>query len=394
MRALGFTDPEFYELETKVLERLRNHSTQAAITSACKEFNLDPFDFKDRWGPMLRNHSSMELIENITAIRPRLGDQIPDIAKDLGLPFGTVRTIVKKLLVTPESPHQRTKENLAHRMMASSGGSLRDAKAQIGKTPVPRRDNNEESESSSSESSEAEEAPKKVVKIDRVPAPAERKTPKPRPLGTLWYEQTLALLSGLEPMDGIPLKADVQVRVLEDMHKGTDMQKACQKAAVDYATFKAMWGQIVRLVPGAYLDATLYAMVSLSRMGYACCKISDVLGLTRNFTFTVLSNLHLELGPNDCSSFDVTMLLVNKEMLTGSRISELCKTPVDIGKAVVKRGGERDKYVTKVQDTLADEDISEAFLWLYERGLNLAAICVVMRLPKGMMRALLGQEEI
>ena len=398
IRPLGFTDVEFYELETKVLERLRGQANHASITSACKLFNLDPFDFKDRWGPMLRNHSSSELIENITTIRPRLGDPIPDIAKDLGLPFGTVRTIVKKLMITPESPHQRTKENLAHRMMATSGGSLRDAKAQIGTVPKPlapaSHDNNDESGSSSESSESPDPAPRKPA--PKTAPPVERKPPPP-PRGPkvappAYYEQTQGLLSGIELMEGKPLSPDVQVKVLEDIHRGTEAIKACQKVNVDYGVFKNLWGAIVRLVSPGLLDASLYAIVSLSRLGYSCCKVAEALGLTRAFTYTVLSNLHLELGPSDCCSFDVTMLLVNKEMLTGSRIAELCKTPVDIGKAIVRRGGDREKYVSGVQEALEDEEAADSFLWLYERGLNLNAICTIMRLPKSVMKTLVERE--
>ena len=106
--AKGFSDPEFYVLELKVLERLKNQVNERNIKVVCRELGVDPYDFKDRWGPMLRNHTPTEILEDMAAIRPRVQETVTDLARDLGIPAGTVRTIQRKLLVTPESNHSRT----------------------------------------------------------------------------------------------------------------------------------------------------------------------------------------------------------------------------------------------------------------------------------------------
>jgi hypothetical protein len=107
----------------------------------------------------------------------------------------------------------------------------------------------------------------------------------------------------------------------------------------------------------------------------------------------VLNNLGLDLGPSDSTSFDVSILLVGKEQLTASRIAEICKVPADLGKAIVKRAGQREQFITKVNDTFVDAEKAEAFLWLYERGLPLSLICTAKQLAQGMMKALLPEEE-
>jgi hypothetical protein len=342
---------------------------------------------------MLRTHTPTEILEDIAAIRPRLQEPLADVAKDLGLPVGTVRTIAKKLLVTPESEHQRTKENLAHRLIAQSGGSLRDAKAQLGSLSrtVPKRDNNDEGQGSSSSSDS--EPPKENVKVEKVTAvPAERK-PAPRSVKInrpTWYEQTMDLLSGTEARSISP---DVQLRILEDIHKGIDMQKACQKLGVDLPAFKSLWGAYVRLIEPSILDASIYLIVVLSRLGYAVCKMAEVLSVTKQYVYSVLSNLGLELGPSDSISFDVSILLVGKEQLTASRIAEICKVPGEMGRAIVKRAGQREQFVSKVNDAFVDSEKAEAFLWLYERGLPLPLICTAKQIAQGMIKALLPEDD-
>lgn len=382
-------------LETKVLERLRNQASDRNIKIACKEFSVDPYDFKDRWGPMLRTHSPTEILEDIAAIRPRLHEPPVDVAKDLGLPVGTIRTIAKKLLVTPESDHQRTKENLAHRLIARSGGSLREAKAQLGSIPrtVPKKDNNDGEESSSSSSDS--EKPTDNVKVEKVTTvPAERRpAPPPRPAKSsrpIWYEQTMALLSGTEERSISP---EAQLRILEDIHRGTDTQKACQKLGIDMSAFKSLWGPFLRLIEPSILDASIYMIVVLSRLGYAVCKLAEVLAVTKHYVHSVLSNLGLELGPSDSISFDVSILLVGKEQLTATRIAEICKVPGELGRAIVKRAGQREQFVAKVNDAFIDAEKAEAFLWLYERGLPLSLICTAKQIAQGMMKVLLPEDD-
>jgi hypothetical protein len=77
-----FTDPEFYTLELKVLERLKSQTNDKNIKVVCRDLGVDAYDFKDRWGPMLRNHTPNEILEDMAAIRPRVEEPVADIAKD------------------------------------------------------------------------------------------------------------------------------------------------------------------------------------------------------------------------------------------------------------------------------------------------------------------------
>jgi len=261
LNAKCFTDPEFYTLELRVLERLKSQTNDRNIKNVCRDLGVDAYDFKDRWGPMLRNHTPTEILEDMAAIRPRVQEPVADIAKDLGLPYSTVRTIVRKLLVTPETDHQRTKENLTHRLIAQSGVLRKEAREQLG--TMPRADTKKDnSGGEDSSSSSEEEAPAKVEKVASLLP--ERRPPPPRPIksiGPVWYEQTIALLSGTEAKSVSP---DVQLRILEDIHRGTDLQKACQKLGVEVSVFKSLWGPFVRLIEPSLLDASVHLIVYLS----------------------------------------------------------------------------------------------------------------------------------
>lgn len=86
-------------------------------------------------------------------------------------------------------------------------------------------------------------------------------------------------------------------------------------------------------------------------------------------------------------------MLIGKEELTGSRISEICKVPGDIGKALVRRATQRELFISKVNDTFVDAEQAEAFLWLYQRGLPLSLICTAKQIALGMMKTLLPEED-
>lgn len=388
-----FTDPEFYVLELKVLERLKNQVNERNIKLVCRELGVDPYDFKDRWGPMLRNHTPTEILADMAAIRPRVNDPIPDLARDLGIPPGTVRTLQRKLLITPESDHSRTKENLAHKMIAQTGGRLTDIKAQISSLSraVARTDNGEGDKESSS-SSELTLKPEnvKVEKVTVVQAERRPTARQSKALGPLWYEQTIDMLTGTETRSIAP---EAQIRILEEIHRGTDLQKACQRLGVEVLSFKALWGPFLRLIEPSILDASIHMIVVLSRLGYSILKIAEVLSVTKHYVQSVLHNLGFDLGPSDSCSFDVSILLVGKEQLTGSRISEICKVPSDVGKALVRRAMQREQFIKKVSDAFVDVDKAENFLWLYERGLPLGLICTAKQIALGMMKTLLPEED-
>ena len=137
----------------------------------------------------------------------------------------------------------------------------KEAREQVGSSRSEAKRDNSGGEDSSS-SSEEEQLQMKAEKVTVVQS--ERRPPPPRPIksiGPVWYEQTIALLSGAEAKS---LSPDVQLRILEDIHRGTDMQKACQKLGVEVSTFKSLWGPFVKLIEPSILDASVHLIVYLS----------------------------------------------------------------------------------------------------------------------------------
>ena len=407
-RLLTFADSQFYDLELTVLEQLRSSGNDRCVTAACKDYNVDPYDFKDRWGPLLRNHPPSEVLQNILAIKPRLGQPVHDIAKALNLSFATVRTIVKKLQMGPTSKHKRTKENLAHRMISTSGVSLKEAKASLGsrrKQKAGKKEGNEDDslyssdeESGSESSDDNSPTPKEPVKRDRS-LPAVEKPPQKRPTiapitprTQSWYDQTTKLLAGLEAysteIKQQPITPETQLRILGDIARGNPLPKACISNGIEELTFRSMWQPLLKLIPAYHLDATVFVIVSLTKLGYGSCKIAEAVGVTRSFVNQVLSNLNLELGPSDCRTFDVTILLINRETLTAQQISDLCKAQAEMGKRVVRRSTCRQQYLEKLAEETGEVDVAEGVMWLYERGFSVEVICTVLRVPRGMVKVL------
>lgn len=107
----------------------------------------------------------------------------------------------------------------------------------------------------------------------------------------------------------------------------------------------------------------------------------------------VLGNLNLELGPSDGRSFDVTMLLINRETLGAAQISELCKSQSEMGKRVVRRSESRQQYLSKLIEEVGENDVAEAIMWLFERGFSVEVICTVLRVPRGMVKVLPSDDD-
>lgn len=152
-------------------------------------------------------------------------------------------------------------------MIAKGGGArLSDIKAQITSIHrfIPKAENGD-ADNDSSSSSEPEPILPEKPRVEKITiTEPERRPPPPRPvkpIGPLWYEETITLLSGAESRT---ISAEAQLRILGELHKGADMQKACQKLGVDVAAFKALWGSFIRLIEPSILDASVHLIVVLS----------------------------------------------------------------------------------------------------------------------------------
>ena len=110
--------------------------------------------------------------------------------------------------------------------------------------------------------------------------------------------------------------------------------------------------------------------------------VAEYLNVPRNLVIAVLSNLCLDVGAHHGHSFDVTILLVRKEVMTSSRIADICGVPKEIGRLIIKRCGQREELVKGLANVLDTEEMVNRVVWLFERGLSLQAICTVLKLEE------------
>jgi hypothetical protein len=404
-RLLTYADQEFYEVELKVLEKLKNEGNDRCVTAACKELGVDQYDFKDRWGPLLRSHPPSEILENIHKIRPLIGKPIHEIAINLGMNDASVRTMIKKLSQTTTSRHVRTKENLTHRILSTSGCSLKEAQNQVaarlkgrGRPGEGHKEDTDslysDTESDSSVDSERSSKSKRSAgKYD--PSPVKKQSvisAESIRTNVCWYEQSIKLCAGMEAatfeLKKQAISAESQLKVLREIVSGPviDVAKACEAVGVDGDLFKGMWVPLLKLVPARVLDASIFAIISLLRLGYGITKISSALGVTANFVNTILTSLNLELGPCDNHSYDLTLAFIHKETPSESVAVELCSS--ELARKMLRRARFRAESMEQLSRELKDEELVERVMWLYERGLGVELICAVLMVPRGMVRGL------
>ena len=403
-RLLTYSDQDFYEVELKVLEKLKSEGNDRCVTAACKELGVDQYDFKDRWGPLLRSHPPSEILENINKVRPLIGKPIHEIAINLGMNDASVRTMIKKLSQTTTSRHVRTKENLTHRILATSACSLKQAQDQVAaktkRRGLPSKmqrddsdslysDTDSDSSRDSEKSGKAKKSPGKfepsLVKKQNIDQGGSRPTMN-------WYEQSIKLCANVETatheLKKVAISAENQLKALCELSTATgmDISRGCEAAGVEEAAFRGLWQPLLKLVPAKALDASILAIISLIQLGYGISKIASVLGVTANYVHTILTNLNLELGPCTNHSYDLTLALMNKETPSESSAVALCNS--DLAKLMLRRARSRANSAELVRQELKDEDLVERVMWLYDRGMGVDLICAVLTVPRGMVRGL------
>lgn len=400
-RLLTYSDQEFYDMELRVLEKLKNEGNDRCVTAACKELGVDQYDFKDRWGPLLRSHPPSEILENINKIRPLIGMPIHEIAINLGMNDASVRTMIKKLSQTTTSRHVRTKENLTHRILATSGCSLKEAQDQVaartkgrGQPSKTQKDDSDslysDTESDSSgESGKGKKSPSKfepsLVKKQNIDQRNSRSTP-------YWYDQSIKLCGNIDTLTHeikkTPISAEKQLKALYELSTATsmDIARGCAAVGVEETAFRTMWQPLLKLVPARTLDASIFAILSLLQLGYGLYKIANVLSVTVNYVNTILTNLNLELGPSDNRSYNFTLALMNKENPSESTAVDLCRS--ELARQMTRRARARANSAELVRQELKDEELAERVMWLYDRGLDVDLICAVLAVPRTMVRGL------
>ena len=401
-RLWTFTDQQFYDLELQVFEKLKNEGNDRCVTAACKDLGLDPYDFKDRWGPLLRSHKPSEVLENILKVKPLVGKPIHDIAVNLGMSVASVRTLVRKLSQTPTSRHVRTKENLAHRYLSTTGCSLTDAKKKVSSICKGNRAKNvkieEESMSegtnSDSDCSEYSQVSEKRSESETRSRGETVKKPCvspeiPSKAPSSWYSHSLKLIECVEfcpPIDPKShlLPADTQLKLLSELSSrpNPDISQIFRQFPENEAPFRANWQSILKLIPSKLLDSSIFAILSLSRLGYGMCKIADMLNFTPNYVNLILTNLGFELGLSDNRSFDYTLSIINHENLQEAAGVERCKS--DLVRSIPRRV----KNTVQVTEQVRDSDLAERVVWLYERGLSVDLISSVLGVPRALLRSL------
>lgn len=316
---LNLSNPDFYSAELKVLEQLKTRMGLNSIADVCRDLCIDQYDFKDRWSGLLRTNDPGDLLIKIANVRQNMNEKsVSEMAAELGYTHSTVRAIVHKLKVRPEDAHNRTKVNLAHRLMPNCGGSLQMAKAQLGSRHPPankhkRRRSSDSDSSNDSDTSDEEFCTratrpkasrvshvKTQVKVERVSGvQSDNPPPKPAKREPTIAEQTLEMVNEIdqrlveELQDYLPPK--LQLQVLYDLSNSTDLKLACDRRKVEFTVMSRLWQPVLSNCPKAQLEALLYSLLVLRRFGYGISVLADSLGQPEDIVRACIRNLWLQL---------------------------------------------------------------------------------------------------
>lgn len=416
IRMLTLEDAGFYAEELKALQALEDNRAAKTIADICRDFNLDQYDFKDRWGSLLRHNRPGSLVEKIHNIRAKIGTPIHDIAREFNYTIGTVRNILRKLLVKPEDTHNRSKENRAHRLMNKNGGSLKEAIAVIGprrkySRSKPSRSNEDSLSSSPSESESEEEKPlpgiksakvsvktedvprvtsikkenireNSPAKADFVPVPVKTEpvidNTKAENADKSLFEVILGLLEDIpvwlsEDMQHY-LSPRAQIQVLSKQNE--DYQAACTLFSIDYTLFHKLWKPVFSTISTNILASVVYLTVILTRLGYGYRPIADAIGCSKAVIAAISWNLRLYAGPSSGRSFDVALSLLHKCPLKSSKVAEMCAVPVSLIHRVINRASRKDSMRQQLQSRLGET--ASRVMWVYERGVPLGVIATAL----------------
>ena len=394
-------------MEIKALEELQVRMGRESIADVCRELGVDPYDFKDRWGSLLRHNDPGELLEKIANVRKHMHEaSVADMANEMGYTHSTIRSIITKLKVRPEDVHQRTKVNLAHRMVPNCG-TLKEAKKQLSGRPKSSKKHKRKRYSDDSDSSDDSDTSDEEYGIKK--APRTRATRATRSQGEVKVEK----VSGVQSEESAPrtvkreltipeltlemlddpdirliedfqdyLPPKLQLRVLYDLSDTMDLKQACERREVDFNIMARLWQSILDYCSKTQLEALIYTILVLRRLGYGISVLSNYLGQPEPLLRSCIRNLWMDLGPRHGFSFDVTTYMVRQEPLTISRMAELCNVPMNVARLLIKRAGQGKDLLSPMQDALDEKRASERVVWLFERGLSMPVVCAVLKLKE------------
>lgn len=381
---LTLTDAAFYVEELQALKALEDNQGVKTIADICRDFNLDQYDFKDRWGSLLRHNSPGEVLEKIHKVRQRMGTPIHDIAREFNYTVGTVRNVLRKLLVKPESNHVRSKENQAHRLMSLNGGSLKEAKEAIGRrrkvtTKAKPTRSTEDSLSSSPSISDSEDENRPLPGLIRTLTPCNLTTETTSESLNL-YEQILDLVEDLpvwlsEDMQNY-LSPKGQVQVLSRLPE--DPQVTCTRLGLEYTVYYRLWRSVVDTVPLLSLPAVIYITVISARLGYGYATIAQALPFSKTVIAAIMGNLRVYAYSGATSrAFDAAISLLRAEQLKSSKLAEICGVPASIMQKIALRLGRKDKLREELRVKFG-EKTGNSVLWMYERGFSLGVAATAL----------------
>lgn len=133
------------------------------------------------------------------------------------------------------------------------------------------------------------------------------------------------------------------------------------------------------LPSGTKLEAVTYGAAVLNRMGYGYSVIAYYLIQPIPLISSLLSQFHA--SPYHGFSFDLSLSLLRKEILTISRFSDISYIPPTTSRLIIQRNGLRSAFIQALQRANITLEASEKAGWLYERGLNLLAISRIHDFP-------------
>jgi len=125
---------------------------------------------------------------------------------------------------------------------------------------------------------------------------------------------------------------------------------------------------------GDRLEAVIYGITVLSRMGYGSTVIAHYLNIPLSLALSLYRSLRV--SPYHGFSFDLTLALIRKEILTIALLSDLSFLPPATARLIVKRSSLLPAFCQALQRSsteVASDSVAKAG-WLYVRGLNLLAI--------------------
>jgi hypothetical protein len=375
IRLLTLEDPTFYVEELKALQSLEDNKAIKTIADICRDFNLDQYDFKDRWGSLLRHHSPAGVLDRIAHVKQRIGTPIHDIAREFEYTIGTVRNILRKLLEKPESRHIRSKENMAHRIMNQNGGSLKEAKAVLGPRrkpalkPAPARSTEDSLSSSASDSEDNRKSP--AIHTEKLPTSSSEVIEVE---GT--FEAALSLVEDIPAWLADDMQnyqsPKAQIEVLAKLP--ADPQTTCGLYHLDYPVFYRQWKAVITAIQPHALGAVLYIAVVLTKLGYGCKAISSVIGCSKASITAIAWNLRLYASPSSGRAFDVAVSLLHQEPLKSAKIAEMCSISTGLLERMTARGSKKETVTQQLQARVEDKAVAGRVVWLYERGFPLEVI--------------------